>query len=106
MKYKKQAKLTDAVRIVVTVGVRGPEGGTEGSSGGLSHILWVDLDADYKVCFLCRSSSDCLLMTLVFFPMFISIKKGGEKKKKMGKYICLLANIYTLHSIYTYSTYT
>ena len=82
MKYKKQAKLTDAVGIVVTIGVRGPEGGTKGSSGGLSHTLWVDLDANYKVCFLCRSSSDCLLMTLVFFPMFISIKKGGEKKKK------------------------
>ena len=38
MKYKKQAKLTDAVRLVVTVGVSGP-GGTEGSSGGLNHIL-------------------------------------------------------------------
>lgn len=39
MKYKKQAKLTDAVKIVVTIGVRGPEGGTERSSGGLSHTL-------------------------------------------------------------------
>ena len=33
-------------------------------------------------------------------------KKRWEEKKKVGKYICLLANIYILHSIYTYSIYT